>query len=297
MGSTYFLISVLRNLLSCVVLVLVLPVRSYCQGYYSTTNIGVQYHLIEIDKTVHRVTQFTDEAGKIWFRKGFIENDGDEGNGMNAPDAGNGAINYNSHLPPKDTITTFSNFINVNPDTLESIFFADVFYSLIGDIFFRKTSKVLFDEKTVIAAHEYKDFQSKSIEFEFTFMNLPIVEGTNTLYYCHFVSSDINGLHIARLDSSMVEKRKFRRVERGLEELRATNEILHCAQFRKPDLLFVEGVRYYFVPECLAYGNSKPDPEEKKKFSKIQGPMLQLYSIGNFDRNPNFFQWVKSWFR
>lgn len=281
------------------IIVLLQSDNSFSQAQDDTHDIAVHHHYIEISKTVYLVTQFTDESGRIWFRKGFKETDGDEGDGIidftryGRPSR----ITYKPLIPPVDTISTFGGFQNVNPDSLENVFFAEVFYSIIGEIFLRTTGNALFDENTIIAALEYKDYQSEPIEFEFFFMNLPVVEGTNTLYYCHFVSSDIDGLRIGRFDSTMVKKKKLRRLERELDEHRETSEILHCVQFRKPDLLFVDGIRYYIVPECLAYGEPKPDSEERKKFSEIHGPMFQLYSNGHFSKKPNFFPWVKSLFR
>lgn len=295
MVSTHFLLDKIVILF----LTLVFPALSFCQVEPDTFNIAVHHHFVILNETVYPVTQFTDESGRIWFRKGFIESDGDDGSWMIDPtrSGSTGVKKYKSSIEPTDTISTFAGLHNVNPDGLENIFFAEVFYSIIGDIFVQKTSKELFGENIIIAAHEYKDFQSEPIEFEFSFLNLPIVDGSNTLYYCHFASSDINGLQLVRYDSSAVDRKKLRPVEIGLKELREAKEILHCAQFRRPDLLFADGVRYYFVPECIAYGEPELSPEEKKKFGKIQGPMIQLYAIGNFNRKPNFFQWVKSLFK
>lgn len=295
MGSTHFLLD------KFIILVLIhtIPVLSFCQVEQNTFNIAVHHHFVILNETTYPVTQFNDELGRIWFRRGHKKSDGNDGNWIIDFSRSNttGVIKYKSNISPADTIVTFAGFENVNPDTIENIFFAEVFYSFIGDRFFKETGKVLFGENTIIAAHEYKDFQSNPVEFEFSFLDLPIVDGSNTLYYCHFASSDINGLQLVRYDSSTVDRKKLILVETGLKEIREANEIIHCAQFRKPDLLFADGVRYYFVPECIAYGEPELSPDEKKKFGKIQGPMIQLYAIGNFNRKPNFFQWVKSLFK
>lgn len=297
MVSTHFL---LKKIDVVVLTLLFFPAISFCQLERDTFNIAVHHQFVLIDETAYPVTQFTDELGRIWFRKGFIESDGDEGDRVVIYRRSMeiiGIINYTLPLEPADTIAAFAGFRDVNPENLENVFFAEVFYAIIGDLFFKETGKVLFGENTIIAAHEYVDFQSEPIEFEFSFLNLPIVDGSNTLYYCHFVSSDINGLQLVRRDSSTVDRKNLRPVEVGLKELREAKGLLHCAQFRRPDLLFADGVRYYFVPECIAYGEPKLSPEEKKKFGKIQGPMIQLYAIGSFNKKPNFFQWVKSLFK
>ena len=276
---------------------LILQILAFSQNTDDSFRVAVRHHHIKIDQTLYPVTCYITETGEYWINKGIVQPDSTHLLLFSPRDNFIRTVSYHADTSYADTIHVFAGLKDVNPDNQKLIFSAEVFYAMIGDLFLKETGQRLFSENTLLVAHAHLDFQRNPTEYELSFLNLPITDGPNTLYYCHVASSNINGLQLLRYDSNSVSRKRLRPVETALKGLRQSNEILHCAEFRMPDLLFVDGMRYYFVPECLAYGEYRPGPKEKQKFGNVQSAMLHLNATTKFHKKPRFFQWVKSFFQ